>query len=47
MYMMDNYVCADEWCEEEFINDDLLRCDACKLAVCSSDFSFLTITDII
>jgi len=31
--MMDNRVCADEGCEEEITEDDLLRCDACKLAV--------------
>ena len=34
MDMMDNCVCADEGCEEEITDDDLLRCDACKLAVC-------------
>ena len=34
MDMMDNHVCADEGCEEEITDDDLLRCDACKLAVC-------------
>ena len=45
--MMDNRVCADEGCEEEITDDDLLRCDACKLAVRSSDPSCLTITDII
>ena len=45
--MMDNYVCADEGCEEEITNDDLLHCDVCKLAVRSSDPSCLTITDII
>ena len=40
--MMDNRVCADEECEEEITDDDLLRCDACKLAVCSTDsFSWL------
>lgn len=40
--MMDNRVCADEGCEEEITDDDLLRCDACKLAVCSTDsFSWL------
>jgi hypothetical protein len=44
--MIDNRVCADEGCEEEITNDDLLRCDACELAVRSSDPSFLTITDI-
>ena len=40
MDMMDNCVCADEGCEEEITDDDLLHCDACKLAVCSTD-SFL------
>ena len=42
--MMDNHVCADEGCEEEITDDDLLCCNACKLAVCSSDPSCLTIT---
>ena len=35
--MMDNHVCADEGCEEEITDDDLLCCDACKLAVRSTD----------
>jgi len=35
--MMDNCVCADEGCEEEITDDDLLCCDTCKLAVCSTD----------
>jgi hypothetical protein len=35
--MMDNRVCADEGCEEEITLGDLLRCDTCKLAVCSTD----------
>ena len=35
--MMDNRVCADEGCEKEIPDNDLLHCDACKLAVCSMD----------